>query len=205
ASLSSGRRNRGLPDDSRGRDLAHAGGRSMTDNADSAPPPERRAGGVARKGAAHAIHRGQPMASTALPGSERVVAEAGDVDLSRQDEAAIRAAFAHYAVLVFPGQSLDQEQHLAFTGLFGPHEKTISVHRKDMVLRLRPEIADISNLTVDNEIWGADSRRRMFQLGHRLWHTDRSFRHVPGYASALYSPSVAPIGGHTQFADMRAA
>jgi alpha-ketoglutarate-dependent 2,4-dichlorophenoxyacetate dioxygenase len=149
------------------------------------------------------------MAITVLPCSERFVAEVGDVDLSRplspEDEAGIRAAFAHYAVLVFPGQSLDQEQHLAFTGLFGPHERTISVHRQDMVLRLRPEIADISNLTVDNEIWGADSRRRMFQLGNRLWHTDSSFRHVPGYASALYAESVAPLGGHTQFADMRAA
>jgi len=149
------------------------------------------------------------MTITVSPFSERFVAEVGDVDLSRPlstgDEAEIRAAFAHYAVLVFPGQSIDQEQHLAFTGLFGPHERTISVHRQDMVLRLRPEIADISNLNVENEIWGADSRRRMFQLGNRLWHTDSSFRHVPGYASALYAQAIAPIGGHTQFADLRAA
>jgi len=149
------------------------------------------------------------MAITVLPCSERFVAEVGGVDLSRplspEDEREIRAAFAHYAVLVFPGQALDEEQHLAFTGLFGPHEKTISVHRKDQALRHRPEIADISNLTVENRIWGADSRRRMFQLGNRLWHTDSSFRHVPGYASALYAQSVAPTGGHTQLADMRAA
>src|SRR5690606_6041023 len=198
-----------MPDDSRGRDGARAGGRPMTDNADSATPPGRRARRAARKGQADARHRRQSMAITVLPCSERFVAEVGDVDLSRplspEDGAGIRAAFAHYAVLVLPGQSLDQEQHLAFTGLFGPHERTISVHRQDMVLRLRPEIADISNLTVDNEIWGADSRRRMFQLGNRLWHTDSSFRHVPGYASALYAESVAPLGGHTQFADMRAA
>ncbi len=149
------------------------------------------------------------MTITVSPCFERFVAEVGDVDLSRplspEDEAGIREAFAHYAVLVFPGQSIDQEQHLAFPGLFGPHERTISVHRQDMVLRLRPEIADISNLDVENRIWGSDSRRRMFQLGNRLWHTDSSFRHVPGYASALYAQTVAPIGGHTQFAALRAA
>ncbi|MEB2318248.1 MAG: TauD/TfdA family dioxygenase [Pseudomonadota bacterium] len=149
------------------------------------------------------------MTITVSPYTEHFVAEVGDVDLSRplpaEDAAEIRAAFAHYAVLVFPGQSLDEEQHLAFTALFGPHEKSIAVHRQDMVLRHRPEIADISNLNVENEIWGADSRQRMFQLGNRLWHTDSSFRQLPGYASALYARTIAPIGGHTQFADMRAA
>ena len=45
----------------------------------------------------------------------------------------------------------------------------------------------------------------MFQLGNRLWHTDSSFRHVPAKASLLYARSIAPIGGHTQFADLRAA
>ncbi len=149
------------------------------------------------------------MTITVLPCAEHFVAEIGDIDLSRplsaEDEAGIRAAFAHYAVLVFPDQALDEDQHLAFTALFGPHEKSISVHRKDETLRLRPEIADISNLGVENEIWGADSRRRMFQLGNRLWHTDSSFRHLPGYASALYAKTVAPVGGHTQFADLRAA
>ncbi|HLT01897.1 MAG TPA: TauD/TfdA family dioxygenase, partial [Geminicoccaceae bacterium] len=66
------------------------------------------------------------------------MAEIGDIDLSRplsaEDEAGIRAAFAHYAVLVFPDQALDEDQHLAFTALFGPHEKSISVHRKDETL-----------------------------------------------------------------------
>ncbi|MGE3922434.1 MAG: TauD/TfdA dioxygenase family protein, partial [Lautropia sp.] len=32
-----------------------------------------------------------------------------------------------------------------------------------------------------------------------------SFKHVPAYASLLYARSVAPIGGHPEFADMRAA
>lgn len=44
---------------------------------------------------------------------------------------------------------------------------------------------------------------RMFQLGNRLWHTDSSFRHVPARASLLYARAVAPIGGHTEFDDLR--
>jgi alpha-ketoglutarate-dependent 2,4-dichlorophenoxyacetate dioxygenase len=42
-------------------------------------------------------------------------------------------------------------------------------------------------------------------MGNRLWHTDSSFKAPTAYASLLYARSVAPIGGHTQYADMRAA
>ncbi|MEK9721021.1 MAG: TauD/TfdA family dioxygenase, partial [Quisquiliibacterium sp.] len=54
-------------------------------------------------------------------------------------------------------------------------------------------------------IWKDTSRTRSFQMGNRLWHTDSSFKHPSGYASLLYARSIAPIGGHTQFADLRAA
>jgi alpha-ketoglutarate-dependent 2,4-dichlorophenoxyacetate dioxygenase len=74
--------------------------------------------------------------------------------------------------------------------------------RKD---RIDIRISDVSNLDHDNEILPADSRKRMSGLANRLWHTDSIFRHVPARASLLYSRTVAPIGGHTEFADMRAA
>src|SRR5215831_16832313 len=45
----------------------------------------------------------------------------------------------------------------------------------------------------------------MFQLGNRLWHTDSSFKRLPARASLLYARSIAPLGGHTEFADERAA
>ena len=54
-------------------------------------------------------------------------------------------------------------------------------------------------------LWKKESRLRLFQMGNRLWHTDSSFKAPSGYASMLYARSVAPIGGHTEFADMRAA
>src|SRR5262249_58002060 len=71
--------------------------------------------------------------------------------------------------------------------------------------RSRNEFAEFSNLDTDNEVWGENSRQRMFQLGNRLWHTDSSFKRLPARASLLYARSIPPIGGHTEFADERAA
>jgi alpha-ketoglutarate-dependent 2,4-dichlorophenoxyacetate dioxygenase len=64
---------------------------------------------------------------------------------------------------------------------------------------------DVSNLTLNNEIWGAQSRMRQFNLGNRLWHTDSSFKYLPARASLLYALIIPPVGGHTEFADLRAA
>jgi alpha-ketoglutarate-dependent 2,4-dichlorophenoxyacetate dioxygenase len=131
------------------------------------------------------------------------------VDLSRQvdptDIRAIKDAFTKYAVLIFPDQHLSQDQHLDFAKHFGPLETTIGVYRKDAPLRVRKEFADVSNLNHDNEVWGKESRVRMFQMGNRIWHTDSSFKRLPALASMLYARSIPPVGGHTEFADERAA
>ncbi len=149
------------------------------------------------------------MAITVVPVTPSFAAEVGDVDLSGQidptDLAAIKDAFTTYAVLIFPDQRLSQDQHLDFARHFGPLETTIGVYRRDAPLRVRKEFADVSNLNQHNEPWGKDSRHRMFQLGNRLWHTDSSFKRLPARASLLYARSIAPVGGHTEFADERAA
>src|SRR6185295_7659728 len=72
-------------------------------------------------------------------------------------------------------------------------------------LRVREEIADIANLDAAGKLWQKDARIRLFQMGNRLWHTDSSFKAPTAYASLLYARSVAPFGGHTEFADLRAA
>ena len=150
------------------------------------------------------------MAITVVPVTPSFAAEIGDVDLSRPldaaDVTAIKDAFAKFAVLVFPDQHLSQDQHLDFARYFGPLETSIGVYRTtEAPLRLRKELSDVSNLRHDNEVWGKDSRVRMFQMGNRLWHTDSSFKRQPAYASLLYARSIAPVGGHTEFADERAA
>jgi alpha-ketoglutarate-dependent 2,4-dichlorophenoxyacetate dioxygenase len=149
------------------------------------------------------------MPITVCPVTPRFAAEIGDVDLSRPldpvDVAAVKDAFTTYAVLVFPDQHLSDDQHLDFAKLFGPLETTIALFRKDAHLRVRKEFADVSNLDPENQVWGKDSRQRMFQLGNRLWHTDSSFKRLPARASLLYARTIPPIGGLTEFADERAA
>ena len=149
------------------------------------------------------------MAITIMPITPDFAAEVHDIDLAKPladaDFAEIGAAFDKYAVLIFCEQKLDADQHLDFARRFGPLETSIAVYRGDENLRVRPEIADVSNLNARNEIWGEKSRLRMFQLGNRLWHTDSSFKRVPAKCSLLYARAIAPIGGHTEFADLRAA
>jgi alpha-ketoglutarate-dependent 2,4-dichlorophenoxyacetate dioxygenase len=136
-------------------------------------------------------------------------AEVGDVDLSKplatEDLAAIREAFTRYAVLIFPDQRFDDESHLDFARNFGPLETTVFKARKDHKLRLHENLADVGNLDAEDNILGTSDRVRLYQLGNRLWHTDSSFKALPAYCSLLHARSIPPVGGHTEFADMRAA
>ena len=137
------------------------------------------------------------------------VAEVGDVDLARplsaDDLAAIRAAFTRYAVLVFPDQAFTDDSQLDFARHFGPLETTVFKARKDHKLRLHENLADVGNLDAENRILPENDRMRLYQLGNRLWHTDSSFKRLPAYCSILHGRSIPPIGGQTEFADLRAA
>lgn len=143
------------------------------------------------------------------PTTESFAAEVGDVDLSQpladDDWRAIEDAFHQYAVLIFPNQEIDQQQHVDFALRFGPIDPSMVATMDGVTARVRTDIADVSNLTPEGKVWEADSRLRGFQMGNRLWHTDSSFKKVPAKASLLYMRSVPPVGGHTEFADMRAA
>ena len=125
--------------------------------------------------------------------------------LSAESRVAIEGAMDRHAVLVFPKQDLDDPQQLAFSAAFGPIEPTratVDVERN----RLKHEtMVDVSNLDVNGEILGPDDRRRMFNLGNRLWHSDSSFKETPAKYSLLHARSIPPEGGETEFADMRAA
>jgi len=140
------------------------------------------------------------------------VGEVSRVDVGRSIDAetlaVLNAAIDRYAVLIFRGQDLDDERQMAFARNFGELELPRSGAAK-VKRRLRPEIADISNLDEESRVRGRDDPRRFDQLGNRLWHTDGSFRRVPAALSMLYAhrvPGPSPRGnGETEFADMRAA
>jgi alpha-ketoglutarate-dependent 2,4-dichlorophenoxyacetate dioxygenase len=149
------------------------------------------------------------MSISLFPVTAEFACEIGDVDLSQPlaqaDFRAIQAAFWKYAVLIFPGQHLTQDQHLAFSQRFGPVETERTLDPKATPTRLSGSFAEISNLAADGKIWAENSRQRMYKAGNRLWHTDSSFKLRPGLCSLLYARSIAPLGGHTEFADQRAA
>jgi alpha-ketoglutarate-dependent 2,4-dichlorophenoxyacetate dioxygenase len=150
------------------------------------------------------------MSISIFPVTASFAAEIGDIDLGQaladEDLGKIREAFATYSVLVFPAQGLTADQHLSFSRNFGSIEPTVDSMLTGKRLRLQEGISDIANLDADGNVWKDDSRMRLFQMmGNRLWHTDSSFKVPSGYASVLYARSIPPIGGNTEFADLRAA
>ena len=140
------------------------------------------------------------------------VGEVSGIDVERPlDKTAVAAlwqAIDRYAVLVFRDQHLDDERQMEFARQFGELEIPRS-GRADVKRRLRPEMADISNLDERGRVRRRDDARRFDQLGNRLWHTDGSFRRIPAALSMLYAhrvPRPNPLGkGETEFADLRAA
>lgn len=116
---------------------------------------------------------------------------------------AISSGMDRFGVLVFRGQSLDDDQLLAFGRRFG----TIAAprhHRAGHRLR-HAEVADISNLDASANLRARDDRRRLDALGNQLWHSDASFRPIAGALSMLHAHSIPSWGGDTEFADLRAA
>lgn len=148
------------------------------------------------------------MAISLRPLHPLIAAEVEGVDAGRplapDTLAALREAIDRYAVLVLPGQLLDDDRQLAFAGQFGEIEAPRSA-KPGIARRLRPEISDISNLDERHRLRLADDPRRFDQLGNRLWHTDGSFRRVPAALSMLYAHRIPSEGGETEFADLRAA
>ncbi len=125
--------------------------------------------------------------------------------LSAAEVAGIDAAMNQHAVLVFPGQFIDDDQQKAFARNFGKLELATGNIQTSDQRRLDMEMADISNVDKDNKLFARDDRRRMFNLGNNLWHSDSSFKPTPAKYSGLSARAIPKAGGDTQFADMRAA
>jgi alpha-ketoglutarate-dependent 2,4-dichlorophenoxyacetate dioxygenase len=138
------------------------------------------------------------------------VGEVSGVDLtkplSREEVAALEAGMDRYAVLVYHDQAITDEQQMAFSVNFGPMEDARGGNiTKPEDRRLQVGMNDVSNLGKDGRPMERDSRQRAFNLGNMLWHSDSSFRAIPAKYSILSARVVNPVGGNTEYADMRAA
>jgi alpha-ketoglutarate-dependent 2,4-dichlorophenoxyacetate dioxygenase len=126
--------------------------------------------------------------------------------LSREQAAAIEAGMDQYGVLVFHDQRFTDDTQMAFARNFGDLELATGDLNYFKGRRLEsPHMNDISNLDLENQVLARDSRRRLFSLGNRLWHSDSSFKEVPAKFSLLSARIIPSAGGNTEFADMRAA
>ena len=109
--------------------------------------------------------------------------------------------FAEHSVLLFRNQTLDDNSQIAFSERIGPLEKNVTATFGNS----RPEISKISNVDTNGEVLEKGSDDEIFLKGNSVWHTDSSFKVVPALGSALSAREVPPVGGETEFADMRAA
>ena len=101
-------------------------------------------------------------------------------------------AFLSYAVLIFPGQHLSEDEQLAFARRFGQLEPGLTM-------------APISNVTPEGEVRPADGPVMQMLRGNEGWHTDSSYMPLSAKASMLSAHVVPRSGGATEWADMRAA
>ena len=139
-----------------------------------------------------------------------IAGEVTGIDITKplkpEEVAAIEAGMDKYAVLVFPGQNLTDEQQMAFTVNFGPIEDARGGNvTKPQDKRLVTGMNDVSNLGKDGKPLARDSRQRLFNIGNMLWHSDSSFRPIPAKYSLLSARVVNKKGGNTEFAHMGAA
>ena len=136
-------------------------------------------------------------------------AEITGVDLTRPLDAGTRDLIVdtmdHFAVSVIRGVTVSQDDQIAFARNFGPLDAINGVLQTDIKRRVSSELVDISNMDEDSNIFELDDRRRLFNLGNRLWHTDSSFKRIAAKYSMLHAHAIPPIAGETQVCDLRAA
>jgi taurine dioxygenase len=110
--------------------------------------------------------------------------------------AAIQQAFDRHLLLVFPSQSIDERQQIAFSRNFGD----LQVHVLDQYRHPRyPEIYLLSNVR------GGNTTGEHPDKGTLVWHSDLSFQPRPALATILYGLEVPRAGGDTLYANMCAA
>ena len=141
------------------------------------------------------------------PGIE-FAAEASGCSLSKispEERKEIERAMDRYAVLVWRGQPLTEEQQVALGAHFGPLDTGLKKARKRAGRYTREEIIDISNVTPEGGLYERASAATISNLANQLWHSDSSFQKPSAKFSMLSAVVVPQEGGQTEFADLRAA
>jgi taurine dioxygenase len=129
-------------------------------------------------------------------------AEVQGVDLRAVDTetfAMIYRAWLAYHLLLVRGQTLTDEDLVAFSRRFGDLDEAPIQETGQRFVEGHREIYVISNVVQDGVPIGS------LGSGEAVWHTDMSYLADPPKASVLYALEVPPLGGDTSFCSMSAA
>ena len=95
-------------------------------------------------------------------------------------------AWHQYSVVLFRGQSLNDQDLIAFSRRFGDLDWAPVQETGRRFVEGLPEIYIVSNVKVNGEPIGS------LGDGEAVWHTDMSYLDVPPKASMLYSLEIPP-------------
>ena len=132
------------------------------------------------------------------PLSYALGAEIRGVDIasscSTQDRQEIHKAFLQYGILLFRGQRITREQHIAFSRNFGELDR-----HESLPMDRDPKYNELLMVTNDSKADGSPSNSR---YTGQMWHSDMSFTLAPAMGSLLRAVEVPQVGGDTLFANM---
>jgi alpha-ketoglutarate-dependent taurine dioxygenase len=113
-------------------------------------------------------------------------------DLQESEFKDLYAAWLEYALLVFPGQHLTNDEQVAFAERFGA---------------LEFDLAPISNVRSDGSVRPENDNDDVVKIlkGNMGWHCDSTYMPVQAKGAVFTAHVVPAEGGETGWADMRAA
>ncbi|MGR8948802.1 MAG: TauD/TfdA dioxygenase family protein, partial [Gammaproteobacteria bacterium] len=138
------------------------------------------------------------MSVTIKPTEATLGAFISGVDLSSlsdEEFATIHRAFLDFALLIFPGQHLDNKAQESFAKRFGDIE----------ILVEGMKTIPVSNKPEHGGTYGDSDDRMKLLKGNEGWHTDSSYMPLSAKASVLSAHELPSDGGETEWADMRHA
>jgi taurine dioxygenase len=136
-----------------------------------------------------------------IPNKAVLGAEVRGIDLKSLDEAqfaAFKRAWHQHEVLLVRGQTLSDQDLVAFSRRFGDLDWAPVQETGRRFVEGIPEIYIVSNVKLNGEPIGS------LGSGEAVWHTDMSYLDVPPMASMLYALEIPPVGGNTSFCSMYA-
>lgn len=114
----------------------------------------------------------------------------------------LRALFEEHSALLFRGQDVSDEQHMALAKLFGPIEDRQADERKPGE---KFEVPKVSNVQEDGSTTGEMDLKTLNLKSNFLWHSDSTFLPTPALTNILIGRVVTTEGGATELASTRAA